>query len=441
VLGFDPTFQFSKFRFSSQGNFRQGEARSQIRALSVVIVVIKAARYPQTASENLTLLDTLVFAGKLASLMRVDSSLGFVIALIGLSLVPIGCRQRVTVAQVDPNGPVEVVIPEHGAYTGAFMDFGDAEDDVTLETIEDFEQMTGKHQAIIASSSYWGEQNFPTDNLNVIWRHGSLPLVFWSPWDKPYEEDHGPDRFSLTAILAGRWDAYIDKWADAARNFGHPMIVVFGVEMNGTWFPWSGAYYGGAQWDKDQNNWKGPETFRKAFRYVVDRVRARGASNIKWMFHTNNYPYPYETWNCAPAYYPGSDYVDWLGLSVYGQQYKDEPNPDIPSLVTWPYEEMSRLDPHKPIMIAEWATGEFPHSAEGGGVGKADWIRQGLKLFPTRYPRIKAAVYWHERWQNADGSYSNLRVNSSVESLRAYRQGVASPDWLGDLILRAIPKG
>ena len=77
----------------------------------------------------------------------------------------------------------------------------------------------------------------------------------------------------------------------------------------------------------EHNNWKGPETFRKAYRYVVDRVRARGASNIKWMFHTNNYPYPYETWNCAPAYYPGSDYVDWLGLSVYGQQYKDEPKP------------------------------------------------------------------------------------------------------------------
>ena len=75
--------------------------------------------------------------------------------------MPIGCRQRVTAVQVDPNGPVEVVTPEHGAYTGAFMDFGDAEDDVTLETIEDFEQMVGKHQAIIASSSYWGEQNFP----------------------------------------------------------------------------------------------------------------------------------------------------------------------------------------------------------------------------------------------------------------------------------------
>ena len=58
----------------------------------------------------------------------------------------------VAVAQVDPNGPVEVVIPEHGAYTGAFMDFGDEEDDVTLETIEDFErdggQTSGHHRVV-----------------------------------------------------------------------------------------------------------------------------------------------------------------------------------------------------------------------------------------------------------------------------------------------------
>src|SRR5207253_10438675 len=91
---------------------------------------------------------------------------------LSLALVLAGCSKP-SYRKVDPNGPVEVVIPDHGAYTGAFMDFGDAEDAVTLETIEDFEEMVGKHQAIIVSSSYWGEQNFPTDNLNVIWRHGS----------------------------------------------------------------------------------------------------------------------------------------------------------------------------------------------------------------------------------------------------------------------------
>src|SRR5213082_482827 len=359
----------------------------------------------------------------------------FALTMATLSILSCNKTPSSQNAQIDPNGPVEVAVPEHGAYTGAFMDFGDEEDDVTLEMIEDFEQMIGKHQAIIASSSYWGEQTFPTANLNVVWRHGSLPLVFWSPWDKPYLQNHGPDKFNLNDIIAGKWDAYIDKWADDARDFGHPMIVAFGVEMNGDWFPWSGTFYGGEDWDDDAENWKGPENFRRAYRHVVDRVRARGASNIKWMFHANNYSYPLDTWNFAPAYYPGSDYVDWLGLSVYGQQFKDEPWADMPSLLDWPYKEISGLDPNKPIMVAEWATGEFPHSGNKGA-----WIKEGLDLFRSRYPRVKAAVYWHERWQNADDSYSNLRVNSSVESLNAYRAGAANPDWLGDLILRALPK-
>jgi len=362
------------------------------------------------------------------------------LALFIAALSVTGCHRGQT-SVADSNTPVEVVLPEHGRYTGAFIEGGEAEENVTLESIENFEAMVGKHQAIIASSSFWGEQDFPTENLNVIWRHQSLPLVFWSPWDRPYEENMGPDRFSLTAILDGKWDKYIDDWADAAKAFGKPMIVSFANEMNGSWFPWSGVYYGGDQpADATGKKWKGPECFKVAYRYVVNRVRARGATNIKWMFQTNNYSYPLDTWNLGPAYYPGSEYVDWLGLSVYGQQFKEEANPDIPSLVDWPYKEMASLDPNKPIMIAEWGTGEFPFSPDERGMRKPEWIKQGLELFRTRYPRIKAAVYWHERWQNADQTYSNLRVNSSVESLDAYREGVSHPDWLGNVILRALPK-
>ena len=64
-------------------------------------------------------------------------------------------------------------------------------------------------------------------------------------------------------------------------------------------------------------------------------------------------------------------YVDWLGRSVYGPQYKEEAWSDIPSLVDWPYKEMSGLDPNKPIMIAEWGAGEFPRG------NKAEWIKVG----------------------------------------------------------------
>ena len=57
------------------------------------------------------------------------------------------------------------------------------------------------------------------------------------------------------------------------------------------------------------------------------------------------------------------------------------------------------------------------------------------------YDNLKAAVFWNERWQNEpsidadgiyhDGSFSNLRVNSSPKALDAYRNGVNDPSWLG----------
>ncbi len=333
-------------------------------------------------------------------------------------------------------------VPAQGAYTGAYMDFGDQEDDVTLERIEAFEKMVGKKQAIVASSSYWGEQTFPAANLRLIWRHGAIPLIFWSPWDRPYEEDKGPDKFSLTAILAGKWDAYIDKWGDGAREFGQPFFVSFCNEMNGTWFPWSGTFYGGGNEipGSDPPRYEGPETCKKAYRYVIDRVRARGATNILWVLHFMNFSIPQDIWNVAAEYYPGPEYVDWLGLSVYGEQYRDEhwayfsqqmtDGKMTGGLLDWPYKELCQLDPQKPIMLAEWGVGEFPKRGN-----KAQFISEAFVEMKT-LPRIKAAVFWHERWENEEGYFSNLRVNSSPQALEAYRKGVADPFWLDKPVLK-----
>src|SRR5437879_6183000 len=62
-----------------------------------------------------------------------------ILFLASLGLASCGKESPLQSTRIDPNGPVEVVVPEHGAYTGAFMDFGDEEDDVTVEMIEDFE--------------------------------------------------------------------------------------------------------------------------------------------------------------------------------------------------------------------------------------------------------------------------------------------------------------
>ncbi|HEY5892968.1 MAG TPA: glycosyl hydrolase [Chthoniobacterales bacterium] len=375
--------------------------------------------------------------------------------LAAIAVLYSGCEQKPAAVQGPPKGPFTVAVPENGAYTGVYADFGDNEDDVTLDKIENFEQLVGKRQAIVASSSYWGEGSFPTANVNIIVRHHSIPLIFWSPWDKPYDQDviarNGPDKFNLPSVVSGKWDAYIDQWADAARQVGSPIFVSWGNEMNGNWFPWSGSFYGaGAQvpgstpyphptpvpgYDPSVSvppyPLQGPELYKKAFRYVVDRVRARGAKNILWVFHANNYSEPPDMWNVAAQYYPGSDYVDWLGLSVYGEQVHGVDSfTTFAPLFKWPTQEIHAIDPSKPVMLTEWGVGEFPK--EGS---KSDWIRDAFAAMPKR-SYVKAAIFWNERWQNSDDTYSNLHVNSSPEALAAYRDGVAQPYWLSEPILK-----
>ena len=120
-----------------------------------------------------------------------------------------------------------LAIPDRGLYLGAYLDGGDAEDHVTREAMDKYEKRVGKKQAIIAFSSFWGEQSFPQEQVKIISAYGAIPLIYWSPWDRPYEQDRGPDRFSLEAIQAGRWDDYIDRWADQAKAWGKPMLVAW----------------------------------------------------------------------------------------------------------------------------------------------------------------------------------------------------------------------
>jgi hypothetical protein len=91
-------------------------------------------------------------------------------------------------------------------------------------------------------------------------------------------------------------------------------------------------------------------------------------------------------------------------------------------------------------MIAEWATGEFPHSTKD--VASANLLdqRRTQPASDTLSAYQRPLFIGTSAGKMPTASYSNLRVNSSVESLNAYRKGVANPDWLGNLILRALPK-
>ncbi len=322
-----------------------------------------------------------------------------------------------------------LAVPAEGAYTGAYMDFGDTEDTVTPQAFQAFEKLVGKHQAIVASSSFWGLGTFPTANVRAIAAYGAVPLIYWSPWGKPYEQGKNvdPGQFSLRHIAAGDCDAYIDQWAAAARACGQPLLVSFACEMNSNWFPWSGRQNGADKAGDGRVGYAGPELYQRAYRHVVDRVRAAGGRNISWVFQPNNTSHPARKWNAMGQYYPGGAYVDWLSMSAYGQLTPDDDWTEWDEAMAKPYQTLCAIDATKPVMLAEWGVGEFPQSGS-----KADFIRTAfLEMNGGQFPRLKAAVFWHERWQNSDETYSNLRVQSSPGALKAYRQGVANPFWLG----------
>ena len=322
-----------------------------------------------------------------------------------------------------------LAVPEQGAYTGAYIDFGDTEDNVTRAAIDKFQEMVGKPQAIVASSSYWGRGTFPSENVRIIAEYGAVPLIYWSPWGPPYEQGKhvDPGAFSLRHIVAGDCDAYIDRWGAAAKLYGKPLLVSFGCEPNSNWFPWSG-YANGGDAKAPDGGFAGPEMYKAAYRHVVDRVRGAGAGNVRWVFQANDDSHPDMKWNAMAEYYPGTNYVDWLGMSTYGQLTPGKDDwTDWEEAMDKPYQRLCAIDPDKPVMLAEWGVGEFPESGD-----KAEFIRDAFAgLNGGKYPRIKAAVFWHERWQNGDESWSNLRVNSSPGAVKAYRQGVGNAFWLG----------
>lgn len=351
----------------------------------------------------------------------------FILALLACGAVMTSCKDS------DPHlsksiskHNLQLAVPENQAYAGAYIDFGEFEDNVTLEGIEDFDKLVNRKQAIIAFSNVWGKKAFPSKQMRIIGYYGAVPLVFWTPWKEPYK-DRKPLGYSLTEIIAGQFDAYITDWAIAAREYQAPMFLSFGLEMNGEWFPWSGLFYGAGTPVPGTNpvRYQGPETFINAYRHVVDLFRKAGAKNVLWVFHPNNTSAPSEPWNTMANYWPGSDYVDWIAMSAYGKQFPGEGWIKFDEAVVPYYKEICALDPDKPFMLAEWGIGEFPKNGDKGA-----WITEALQKFSSQFPRFKASVFWHERWQNGDLSYSNLRVNSSTGALSAYKEGIAQPFWL-----------
>ena len=322
--------------------------------------------------------------------------------------------------------------PNNKIYLAAFPDFGGTEDIVTKERLSDFENLVDKPLAWAYFSNNWTDEkdgiHFPKDEVNTIKNHGRIPFVRMMARQN-FDQYVRCPKYTMDNFLLGYYDEDLKQWAKDAKAYGAPLLVEFGTEANGSWFPWN------AKWNSlptkneygDPDLYDGMEKFRDVYRRIIDICNQEGADNITWFYHVDAYSDPVENWNNMTGYYPGDEYIDWIGVSVYGPQETSEGWWSFQDVLDDSWEEIASISNEKPIAILEWGVIE-----KGNPNKKANWIKNAIKTVVSGgkyFPKIKAMSYWHENFDQ-----TLLRIDSSPKALKAYKNGIQNDDFISELI-------
>lgn len=178
----------------------------------------------------------------------------------------------------------------------------------------------------------------------------------------------------------------------------------------------------GAEFDV-WNNPADPENFKNAFRYVSTYFKQRNP-NVAIVWSPNQSSGYYTN---VEDYYPGDEYVDWVGMSLYTMPYfLGDKNASMDNKLFFNAGEGS--DPviavekivnlygdRKPIMISESGCG---HKLLSTGEDTTDFaikrLREELAYLPMVYPQIKIMAYFDHHVPGNDEKYDFRLSNNSA---------------------------
>ncbi|MGV8145797.1 MAG: glycoside hydrolase family 26 protein [Alkaliphilus sp.] len=177
-----------------------------------------------------------------------------------------------------------------------------------------------------------------------------------------------------------------------------------------------------------------PDDFKEAFRYVANIMREE-APNVAMVWSPNDIP---EAGRGYIEYYPGDNYVDWVGISSYTDKYflgrddwgaqqenldavyftGDYANPLAKIKLFMDFLEEENIN--KPMMVSE---GGIEHYAKLLGRDLTDWASVQLRRLyaygPMIYPRMKGMFYFNSDINQKHGYalYQNQAMNDLYNEL------------------------
>ncbi|MEO1098736.1 MAG: glycosyl hydrolase [Bacteroidota bacterium] len=195
--------------------------------------------------------------------------------------------------------------------------------------------------------------------------------------------------------VKGDYDKVIKKYGDWVKTAKRPIYLRIGYEFDGP------------------HNELEPGEYVKAYRHIVDLLRKKGVDNIAFVWHSYASK-PYKNYKLS-AWYPGDDYVDWVGISIFGHAYNATGfGPYCDDVLTFAREH------NKPIMIAESnpVHGIDPKNSEV-------WDQWFVNFFTFIYNKnIKAVSFINEDWQSlyieGTSDWKDGRLNNNAKVAEAW---------------------
>ncbi len=276
----------------------------------------------------------------------------------------------------------------------------------SLDDVDAFKASVGRYPATWSIWANWGGRNYTFPDsafLDGLYERHITPLIFWQPTD-PTSDQLG--KYAYINIRDGVFDKYIKSWANAAKAWGHPIILRFAHEMDGSWFPWSIGKYGNTA-----------TRFVKAWRHVWGIFHNVGATNVRFLWSPLN-----PCW-CRHSLYPGDKYVSYVGFTALNWGSDRDEWRSLDTIVKSRMAKLNRLT-SKPVIVAEVAS-----SPNGGS--KATWITKGYADVYARFPQITALIYFNVDMTPDD--QPDWRLDVPEDALAAYAQLASSKHFRGRL--------
>lgn len=291
-----------------------------------------------------------------------------------------------------PLAPFE---PPTGCYIGAYIE----KDPVAKGDIAAFERLTGRKHASYFHYVGYG-QPFPFEWTARLRAAHAMPHIAWEPND---------------GLAAVKDDEYLRGWAEACAHFADPILLRFASEMNDEWEVWSGD----------------PDLFIRKWRMVYNVIHGVAPNVIMvWCpFFT-----PKST---IPLYYPGDEYVDWVGINIYSVvnhegSLKKPATDTADEHLAFVY---SLYADRKPVAICEYAA---THYCEAAGKQTIEFAVQEMrKLYeslPIKYPRVRMINWFSVDTVGERLAHNDYSLTTDERVLQAYRSTVASPYFLGEVV-------